>query len=418
MPRWPFRAARDRVRAGGAAAVLRAARLTVAAVAAYAVAAATVPDPRPVTAALTALLIVQVTLLGTLADTVRRILSVLVGVGVAIAVAGWVGFTWWSLAAIVAVSLLLGQALRLGPHLMEVPISAMLILAAGGAGVQATDRVSETLMGAAVGVLVNVLAPPRTRTRSAGAAVERFARRIADLLDRVGRTLAERPAGSDEAREWLRELRTIAGDTAGVDQALAEASESRRLNPRAAGSTDPLPDLRSGLDALEHVAVALRSVLRSIADGAGAATADDETRDDPHRADQRGAVATLLLELGRCVAAFGTLARAEFVEDDAAADLHAALEAVERNRARLADLLLVDPRESADAWQLHGALLTAVDRLVGELDLVEQTRRREQRRRDAAAGASPAWHAARRVRSSARRMMADNPVRGPRGRRR
>ena len=33
----------------------------------------------------------------------------------------------------VAVSLVVGQLLRLGPHLLEVPISAMLVLAVGGA---------------------------------------------------------------------------------------------------------------------------------------------------------------------------------------------------------------------------------------------------------------------------------------------
>ena len=118
------------VRARGPAAVTRAIRLSTAAVVSYVVAQSAVADTRPVTAALTALLIVQVTLVGTLADTLRRILSVLVGVGVAILVASLTGFTWWSLGALVALGILLGQVLRLGAHLMEVPISAMLILAA------------------------------------------------------------------------------------------------------------------------------------------------------------------------------------------------------------------------------------------------------------------------------------------------
>src|SRR3954451_23988524 len=86
-----------RVRVGWRSALGRVARLTSAAVAAYLLALRVVSDPGPVTAGLTALLIVQVTLVGTIADTLRRILSVVAGVAVAIGVSTVVGFTWWSL---------------------------------------------------------------------------------------------------------------------------------------------------------------------------------------------------------------------------------------------------------------------------------------------------------------------------------
>src|SRR5690348_15232895 len=147
---------REEVRERAPKAVSRALRLTGAATAAYVVALPFVEDRRPVTAALTALLIVQVTLVGTVADTVRRIVSVVAGVAVAIVFAAFVPFAWWSLAAIIAASILLGQLLRLREHLLEVPISAMLILAVGGAGTQALDRVAETVIGAAVGLLINI----------------------------------------------------------------------------------------------------------------------------------------------------------------------------------------------------------------------------------------------------------------------
>ncbi len=94
-----------RVRERGAAALARVLRLTGAAVAAYLIALEIVTDPRPVTAALTALLIVQVTLVGTIADTARRIASVVLGVGVAIGVSTLAGFTWWSLGALIAASI-------------------------------------------------------------------------------------------------------------------------------------------------------------------------------------------------------------------------------------------------------------------------------------------------------------------------
>jgi uncharacterized membrane protein YgaE (UPF0421/DUF939 family) len=161
-----------RLRERGPAVLTRLLRLTGAALLSYLVAGRVVDDPRPVTAALTALLVVQVTLVGTFTDTLRRVVSVFAGVVLAIGVSLFVGFTWWSLGAVIAASILLGQALRLGPHLLEVPISAMLILAVGGQEALAWDRIIETLIGAGAGLLLNLAFPPAVQTRTAGAAVE------------------------------------------------------------------------------------------------------------------------------------------------------------------------------------------------------------------------------------------------------
>ncbi len=414
-PRRVARVGLRRTKERAPAAVTRALRLSSAAVASYLVALRTVSDPRPVTAALTALLIVQVTLVGTFADTVRRILSVVVGVAVAIGVSYFAGFTWWSLGALVATSILLGQALRLGPHLLEVPISAMLILAAGGAGIQAVDRITETLVGALVGLLVNVLFPPSVQTRSAGVAVERFAESMGRLLDRVSRSLSAGEVMRDEVRGWLQEARSITNDIAKVDRVLTEAGESRRLNPRAVGTADTTPDLRSGLDALEHSAVALRAVFRSFADGAG--TAVDAPEPDGLAAelddeDLRGAFAVLMADLAHAVRSFGSLVRAEVDEGDQphTTELQEALDAVREARVRVTELLLVDPQQAPGLWALHGSLLAGIERVLAELDVEERTRRRNRRRSEAAAGRGPGAQAAERLRTTTRRVVNDSPV--------
>ena len=46
-----------------------------------------------------------------------------------------------------------------------------------------------------------------------------------------------------------------------VDRALAHAQESRRLNVRALGTPPIGPEMRQGLDALEHTSVSLRTLL-------------------------------------------------------------------------------------------------------------------------------------------------------------
>ena len=181
---------------------LRIAKTALAAVLSYLVADLLNTTEAPILAPLTALLVVQLTVYETVAQGLQRILSVLAGVLVAVGIATFVGLTWWSLGAVVAVSLAVGQFLRLGPHTVEVPVSAMLVLAVGGAGAEgaATGRVYETLVGAAIGIAVNFAvgarAPGRRRHRRGGPAAggipARAGRGAAQgLVEGSGRPLAQ-----------------------------------------------------------------------------------------------------------------------------------------------------------------------------------------------------------------------------------
>ncbi len=355
-------------------------RLTGAATAAYLVAELVLPEPQPLLAPLTALLIVQATLFGTLADSVRRVLSVLAGVAVAMVFSRVVGFSWWSLALLVAASILIGLVLRLGPHLLEVPISAMLILSVSSTGSAADARISETLVGAAVGVLVNVAFPPAVQARTAGAAVEDFANKLAGLLERVANELQQRVT-VDDARRWLDEVRRMGQQRATLDALVDQAEESRRLNLRAVGTVDVGADLRSSVDALEHIALSLRAMFRALADRLTDQPPDIELYEE----DVRQAFAVLISDLARAVRTYGALVRVE-ADDEQPGELHPehlaeALDSVAEARARLAELLLVDPKVEPVVWALHGTLLASIERVLRELDIQERLREHERARR-------------------------------------
>src|SRR6202042_412652 len=119
-------------------------RLASTAVFAYLVALLLPVTSRPVLAPLTALLVAQVTLYQTVRSAVRRVVAVVTGVLLAVALAAWVGFTWWSLGLTIVVALAVGYALHLGDTVLEVPISAMLILSVGTTTAAATGRIIET----------------------------------------------------------------------------------------------------------------------------------------------------------------------------------------------------------------------------------------------------------------------------------
>src|SRR3954470_2141202 len=290
---------------------LPAARITGASVAAYLVAEAPgLRYPPLLIAALTALLVVQATLSSTLTNGLQRVLSVVAGVVLAMLFVSVVGLTWWSLAALVAASIVAGQLLRLGPHLVEVPISAMLVLGVGyaaGAESAGAGRVIETVIGAVVGVLVNVLFPPPVQSRYAGQAVARFADEIAALHDEMAMQLATGPS-SEYTGRVLQDARRLNRHVPRVDRALAHAEESRRLNVRALGAPRSTRSLRGGLEALEMCSVATRTLFRSVHDWVASGMPEQDERYAPR---VRKAWAELLSQLAVVVRAFGELLRTE-----------------------------------------------------------------------------------------------------------
>lgn len=395
-----------RVRQRGWSALLRrAARMTGATVAAFLVAELVgLQSPPPLIAALTALLVVQTTPASTLASGIERVLSVVAGVALAVLFVSLVGLSWWSLAALVASSIIVGQLLRLGPNLVEVPISAMLVLGVGySAGAQSVGagRVLETLVGAAVGVLVNVLFPPAVQTRHAGEAVEKFAEEISGLLDSAATALSAGAVTEEQATRWLEDARRLNRHVPEVDRALAHAEESRRLNMRALGTPAVGPGLREGVDALEHSSVSMRTLFRAIYDATRQRTGVQE---NPDYADAvRGSAAFLMRQMGNVVRAFGRLLRRELETsgEKEQEQLAGTLEELSGARREVQELLLADPRSRDGLWELNSVLLTTTDRMLTELDVATHARQRPQL--DPSTARGRAMQAAERLRVTTRR---------------
>jgi hypothetical protein len=95
-------------------------------------------------------------------------------------------------------------------------------------------------------------------------------------------------------------------------------------------------------------------------------------------ASLRGALAVVLRELADAVRGFGRLVREEADltagEPDVDA-VRAALEGLHEARARITDLMLVDPRADLATGELVVGLNGTVERLLRELDLEERARR-------------------------------------------
>lgn len=343
---------------------LRMLKTTIAAMVSYAVADAIGTSSAPVLAPLTALLVIQVTMYDTVREGLQRVASVVAGVLVAVGVAAVAGLTWWSLGAVVAVSLVVGTALRLGPQLLEMPISAMLILAVGGDQDVADSRIYETLVGAAVGVLVNVVIAPPLYLRPAGDAVGDLAARIATFGRDLAVALRERWSRA-AADHWLDDARMLSADVARADRVVARAETSARLNPRAAPIKRRRPRLRTALTGLERCQLSVREVCRALLDRTFFVPEDEQEQAYPE--DVRAALASFLESAADAIDTVGELANAG-PRPGEQARMAEHLATLAERRDRLAALLMVDPQADPGAWQQHGALLTAVDRVRVEIE--------------------------------------------------
>jgi hypothetical protein len=319
---------------------------------------------RPVLAPLTALLVLQASLFQTIRSGIKKVVSVAAGVLVAVGLSEFVGFSWWLLALLIAGALLIGNVLRLGDDLLEVPISAMLIFSAAGTHAAASGRVIDTLVGTVAG-LAGGLAFAPLRMQTAREAVGDLADQLASLLDRMTDDLSDEP-DPDQVGEWLEKARALRGEIERVDDTLRQAEDSTRLNPRVLTRPDALPGgelaLRDGLETLEKAALTLRFLARSVIDATHVSEEESLVRDP----DTRAHLAAVLTMLAAAVRTYGRLTRtlpqgSEAVESALAAELDAARHLQDKLARHLEPQAV--PAGAYSEWPVRGEILSHVDRL-------------------------------------------------------
>ncbi len=321
-------------------------------------------SPAPIYAPITASFVALITIRASIRDAYERVLGVLVGIFVAIGLGELMGLHAWSIGAIVGVGFLVGKLLRLEPGAAaQIPITGLLLIGLGQGAGYAETRILDTLIGAVVAVLVNIVVVPPNRVSQAREAVDQLAQLAVDVLSEMADGIAE-PWTRTQADRWLRQSR---GNRQLVNRAEDEADtavDSLRLHPGRRNWTEVLDQVHRALGALRLIGVQVSVLARTLRDTADRIPAHQEHQLPMPRA------AELLRTTAGAVDAFGH-ALLDDPEDAAAGTLVAARAEVAQARTQIADIRgdLQDLIDANLARGLYlGTLVVETERILDELD--------------------------------------------------
>nr|WP_279550736.1 FUSC family protein [Leucobacter weissii] len=191
------------------------------------------PGQLPIFGAIAALLCVQESVNQSLTRGIERVVGVLLGVSVALGAGAVFGAQSWLFVAAIVVAMSIGWSLRMtNTSTNQIAISALLMIALGGLEFDyGVERLVETAIGAAIGVLINAVVVAPVHTTRMHETIGRLTSRTSDVLRRIA-------DGLEETRDaaWLERMladaRSLQQERAEVQQLLRNARESLRMNPR------------------------------------------------------------------------------------------------------------------------------------------------------------------------------------------
>lgn len=255
------------IRAAQRTPLLLVVKSAVATIGAWVLAEWLIPGPPPVFAAIAALLVVQPSLNQSFSKAVERSVGVIAGVLLASALGLFFGNTTWVILVAIAVGLLIAWMLRLAPGAAsQIAISAILVLALGPATPDyAADRIVETLLGAVVGIVVNVLLVPPVALGPARDAIARLRGELSASLERLADALTGVRSRA-QLEELMLEARLLRPMRDSAAAAITAGSESLTLNPRAGTHRTELAALGRLLELYTPIVTQVAGMTRAVYD--------------------------------------------------------------------------------------------------------------------------------------------------------
>ncbi|WP_096714041.1 FUSC family protein [Microbacterium sp. SZ1] len=225
-----------------------------------------VTDQYPYYAPLGALVSIYPTLMGSVRSSLQTLLGLVAGIGLATLVIVTVGPNWWTIPVVVGLGVLLSGTGWFGAGKEYVPIAALFVLIIGGQNADdySLGYLTQMAVGVVIGLVVNLLIAPAPTTLAAAARVDAFRHQLSDHLHDIGYAITE--SWPPEHEQWAEDAASLADTTSSLRTALAEADDSRRVNPRARGGRGATQHAHEDLTRLDRIAHLIRDIADATAD--------------------------------------------------------------------------------------------------------------------------------------------------------
>ena len=258
--------------------LLQVAKSAVATVLAWLLAGWLIPGPLPVFAAIAALLVVQPSLNQSVAKAIERSVGVIAGVVIASVLALLFGQATWVVLLAVAAALAVAWLLRMTTGTSnQVAISALLVLSLGAATPDyAIDRIIETVLGALIGFVVNLVFVPPVALAPAQRSVATLGSEVAASLERLAEALTTARTNA-QLEELMITARLLRPMVVTASEAIASAAESLTLNPRARRRREELQRLEATLARLSPIVTQVIGMTRAVYDRYEPSLAEEPT---------------------------------------------------------------------------------------------------------------------------------------------
>lgn len=255
------------IRASQRSPLLQVVKSAAATIAAWIVAGWVFPSQLPVFAAIAALLVVQPSVNQSLSKALERSIGVIAGVVIAMGLGLLLGSPSWIVLLAIVVAMLVAWVFRASPGTgNQVAISAMLVLALGSSSPEyAFARIVETLIGVAIGIVVNALIVPPVLIAPARRQLGLLGAELAASLDRLADALPH-PQPPERMQELMLEARLLRPMKDAADAAITAGEESLTLNPRRSTHRADLREMRALIERLSPIVTQVIGMTRAYAD--------------------------------------------------------------------------------------------------------------------------------------------------------
>ncbi|MBQ0985627.1 FUSC family protein [Streptomyces sp. F63] len=272
----------------------------LAAVLAWLLSSRLLPDTLALMAPWVAVVLVQATVYRSMARGAQQLVAIALGTVLGTAALALLGHPLAAMAAVLPLTLLIGNWPRLGDQGVYSGTSALFTVTASGeaTAVAAGERVLAALLGAGVAVAVNALLRPPAYLRDTRTAVRNVVDEAAGALESIADGLGE-PLEYDRARDWYDRAGRLPRLIGDVRSSVARTRESAWFNPerrKRAEAVRLTPWYDETLHTLDHVSghlAALTAMLLDAADERRPSPRPDTGVTDPYAAFLRQVTAAL-----------------------------------------------------------------------------------------------------------------------------